>query len=338
MNYQDDSRRISDQYALLSQSEEFVVMLTPMTGHGSPVGVITPASIIARYIDLDTGDLWWATGLSNTDWLDLSAGGGGTPGAPIYRKFPFTYSNADLATALAVYTPTVGDLLLSAILEIDTAWNGTTPLFNIGAAIADPTSLLLGTAWDMTQASPSQTGFVLQTLLALGGGFGYPVKFTAADALCVIVNTTGGNPAEPASCATNISTPTPLVVTSSNNEFVYTPISTGIPETFTVASGTYATIAEIVTAVADAVGASHGEHFSTYVTVFNGITEIGMHSLTVGSAQNGDTISAGANDVAADLGYTETDTFTGGIDAGIDPGATQGAAILYLVTVTPVAD
>lgn len=77
MNYVDDSLRISEQYALLTRSQEFIDMLRPMLGHGTPIGSITPASIIARYIDLDTNDLWWATGETNSDWDNIAGDGGG---------------------------------------------------------------------------------------------------------------------------------------------------------------------------------------------------------------------------------------------------------------------
>lgn len=58
--------------------------------------------------------------------------GGGSAGSPIVRKFPFAYNTPDLLTGAAVYTPTVGDILMDAWIEIDTAWDGTTPLGDIG--------------------------------------------------------------------------------------------------------------------------------------------------------------------------------------------------------------
>lgn len=56
------------------------------------------------------------------------------------------------------------------------------------------------------------------------------------------------------------------VVTNVNDSFVYTPYATGIPETFTVAAGTYATLAALIAAVGAAVGSAHGEAFSTIAT------------------------------------------------------------------------
>ena len=57
-----------------------------------------------------------------------TGGGGGTPaGVAIVRKFPFAFDTPNILTGAALYTPTVGDVLLDAWMEIDTAWNGTTP-------------------------------------------------------------------------------------------------------------------------------------------------------------------------------------------------------------------
>lgn len=57
---------------------------------------------------------------------------GGAPGAPVIRKFPFAFDTPGLLTGAALYTPTVGDVLLDAWFEIDTAWDGTTPQADLG--------------------------------------------------------------------------------------------------------------------------------------------------------------------------------------------------------------
>jgi hypothetical protein len=47
----------------------------------------------------------------------------------------------------------------------------------------------------------------------------------------------------------------------------------------------------------------------------------------------GDTITPGSTDVTVGLGLANPTTFAGGL--GGNPGSTQGAGVLYLVTVTP---
>lgn len=67
-----------------------------------------------------------------------AAGGGGggsgtsVPGASIVRAFPFAHNTPGILTGANIYTPTVGDLLLDAWVNVETAWNGTTPLCDIG--------------------------------------------------------------------------------------------------------------------------------------------------------------------------------------------------------------
>lgn len=60
-----------------------------------------------------------------------------TAGVPIVRKFPFAFDTAGLLTGHTVYTPTVGDILLDAWVEINIAWDGTTPKFDVGEFVGD---------------------------------------------------------------------------------------------------------------------------------------------------------------------------------------------------------
>ncbi len=59
-------------------------------------------------------------------------------GVPIVRKFSFAYNTANILTGATVYTPTVGDILMDAWIQIDTAWNGVgdspdgAPLVDVG--------------------------------------------------------------------------------------------------------------------------------------------------------------------------------------------------------------
>lgn len=109
-------------------------------GSGSPVGVVTPAHEGDLYVDDTTPAVWQATGTTNTSWTQVGAGGA-TPGAAIVRKFPFAFNTPNLLTGATVYTPTIGDILLNLWLEITTAWDGTTPKFDLG------TFLLRNSGW-----------------------------------------------------------------------------------------------------------------------------------------------------------------------------------------------
>jgi hypothetical protein len=65
--------------------------------------------------------------------VQILANVGGTPaGTAVVRKFPFAYNTPGILTGAALYTPTIGDILLDAWVEIDTAWNGTTPFGDVG--------------------------------------------------------------------------------------------------------------------------------------------------------------------------------------------------------------
>jgi len=69
------------------------------------------------------------------------SGGSVAAGTPIVRAFPFTFDTPDLVTGHEVYTPTVGDLIFNAWVEIAEAWDGTTPTLDFG------TFLDSGTGW-----------------------------------------------------------------------------------------------------------------------------------------------------------------------------------------------
>lgn len=64
---------------------------------------------------------------------ELSTSDGAPAGVPIVRKFSFAFDSPDILTGHPIYTPTVGDILLDAWLEVDTAWDGTSPRFDFGS-------------------------------------------------------------------------------------------------------------------------------------------------------------------------------------------------------------
>lgn len=79
-------------------------------------------------------------------------------GASIVREFPFAFDTPDLLTGAALYTPTPGDILLDAWIEIDTAWDGTTPFGDVGSFIEGNYGLAVAAinhAWDMTLTNGS---------------------------------------------------------------------------------------------------------------------------------------------------------------------------------------
>ena len=83
-------------------------------------------------------------------------GGGSQPGALIAHRIPFAFNTAGLAAGVGLYVPTVGDLLLDVWLEITTAWDGTTPLGDVGCLAGGATAGLFkkiaGQAVPMTGA------------------------------------------------------------------------------------------------------------------------------------------------------------------------------------------
>lgn len=107
-------------------------------------------------------------------------------------------------------------------------------------------------------------------------------------------------------------TSVPLTITGANDTFVYTSDGgQGTPETFRIASGTYATLADIDAAVMAATG-THSDVFGDYVTVTDDGTELIFTTVAYGNAQNGNTITEG-NGGGAAIGVTSPpDTFSGG--------------------------
>ena len=95
------------------------------------------------------------------------------------------------------------------------------------------------------------------------------------------------------------------VTTGMNDTFIYTPITTGIPDTFTVAAGTYSTLAALATAINDALDGS-SVAFSTYVTVSDNGTNLVFTSTTTGTTHNGDTLTQ------PDAGYPFTSSANDG--------------------------
>lgn len=126
--------------------------------------------------------------------------------------FSFSFNTPGLANGVEFYTPTVGDILHDAWIEIETAFDGTTPLADIGS-FAGLTTGLFATAANgspvnlLTPASESAgTGLVVLTgtssvipaLAAMafnpvysGGEAIVPARFTGTNPLKVVVSQDG---------------------------------------------------------------------------------------------------------------------------------------------------
>lgn len=94
--------------------------------------------------------------------------GGSTAGALIVRKFPIAFNTPGILAGHTIYTPTVGDVLLDAWIEVTTAWNGTTPLGDIGTFDNGATGIFGSTSansQDMTD-----TDFTLNVMSCLLAG------------------------------------------------------------------------------------------------------------------------------------------------------------------------
>lgn len=77
-------------------------------------------------------------------------------GVAVIRKFPFAFNTPGLLTGHAVYTPTVGDVLLDAWIEVVTTWDGTTPRSDIGSFVG--TNLGIFANADPTDFQAAQLG------------------------------------------------------------------------------------------------------------------------------------------------------------------------------------
>lgn len=114
---------------------------------------------------------------------------------------PFAFNDAGINNGEAIYHPLVGDVLLNAWVEVDTTFNGTTPLLDIGTFDGANTGLFkhasaavpLGTA----DATPDGAGVLVSangaSLVALGGAGKRiaPAKFTIAEPILLVVSQNG---------------------------------------------------------------------------------------------------------------------------------------------------
>jgi hypothetical protein len=85
----------------------------------------------------------------------------GASGAQITRKFPFSLATPGLDAGATIYTPTAGDILHECWVQVDVAFDGTTPFGDVGTFVGANTGLFNGLAaapLDMTQADTVLAG------------------------------------------------------------------------------------------------------------------------------------------------------------------------------------
>jgi len=280
---------------------------------------------------------------------------GGNTGSGLLKVIPFGYDTPGISTGAPLYTPTAGELLLDGWIQVLTPWNGTTPLGDMGLissgnlGVLSLMSAALGgntlPYQDMTTTNQNfpigyTYGNFVNTLSILSSYVQtnlVPGIFTSSDPWCVSVNSTGSVSGLPALTGAKGPVTLPLTVTAGvNDSFVFTGSGgLGTPETFTVAPGTYTNISALIAAVNNSTGS--GEPFSTYdisISLFQGV--IFMISEVNGPSNNGNTITAGVNDISAALGFTTPPfTFAGGTDPGSPSGSTTGTALLCLMVSPP---
>jgi len=109
------------------------------SGIGSPIGVQT-GNPGETYIDTSTtpATQWYkSSGTGKTSWTIVGPGGG-----LVLRKYTITATTSGLTVGVPLYTPKVGDVLYDAWFQITTAWNGTTPLGDLGLFLGSSTGIL----------------------------------------------------------------------------------------------------------------------------------------------------------------------------------------------------
>jgi hypothetical protein len=123
----------------------------------------------------------------------------------------------------------------------------------------------------------------------------------------------------------------PLTITEGvNDTFVFTPIGTGIPDTYTIAPGTY----DGITDVANAMGGALDSSSSPFSAVVENVQQFGsVDELTVLSNDPpGDILSSGPTDALASLGFNPSNTLTEGLTDLLTFFAGGGGVVQQTVT------
>lgn len=137
-------------------------------------------------------------------------------GIPVVRKFPFAYNTPGILTGAPLYTPNIGDILLDAWVEIDTAWNGITPSGDVAAFLgntgwfSNSGGVLDMSRSDVSNGSEAPLGLLTQGPPSFGQGVPTglmqamiipgqyqvricPAKFVTNDSIKIVVSQDGTN-------------------------------------------------------------------------------------------------------------------------------------------------
>lgn len=270
----------------------------------------------------------------------------------------FAYNASGILNGAGLYAPTSGDWCLDTRWQVVTAWNGLTPqcdfgtltggtqgaLGDLGASPIDLTkadadfALLGNGGMEFSFRSTSSLSGALENLAAANAT---PVldsafQFDGTNQIKVVVSQDGTNQAAVAATCTAAAAPG-LAITTSPEQFQFawagSPAGGASIETFSFPEGvTYTTLGQLAAAMNAATGTTHAT-FSQVATVTVSGSVLKLTAATAGFAANGNQIEVGNQDISAALGFTVPSILAGG--KGGDPGATQGAAILYLLVATP---
>lgn len=129
-----------------------------MSTSGGAVGIVPlPVGIAAG----GTGQVAAAAALAALGGIGPAA----LVGLPTVRAFPFVWNSAGILTGHTLYVPTVADVILAAWVRIVTAWDGVTPLIDVGTGVGLTTGMFANTAGGPVQAD------LVDNELIVGTGF-----------------------------------------------------------------------------------------------------------------------------------------------------------------------
>ena len=112
-----------------------------------------------------------------------------SPGGLTHVKFPFTFATPGLNNGVPIgYSPNVGDILVDSWMEVDTVFNGTTPLADCGQVLAAGWRSFVGSPYSLTTRDNVNNGLSMSGAtqsLAGNGAVGIdrtaPAAFTTAN-------------------------------------------------------------------------------------------------------------------------------------------------------------
>lgn len=156
--------------------------------------------IVGGIVYQATADVPVATSPPNADYWEIVTVPQAPLGAEYVASFPFTFAEGSAALAAGIETGIVlndGDLIVGAWFEVDTAFNGTTPLADVGTFSSTEGIFkeLNSAAVDMTAADSAVADNAALDKIGgakLAGQAGMPLRATATGTqLLLVVSETG---------------------------------------------------------------------------------------------------------------------------------------------------